>query len=164
MLKRLFKHAFYWPGTARRLFPKTLRQQIETTIGASEACHRGEIRIVIQHALDLRDVVKNVTPRQQAERLFGELRIWDTQDNSGILIYILLADHAIEIVADRGITQRIAQAEWDQICAQMLQAFRQQHYAEGVLAALNGCTALLTTHYPASPGNPNELPDAPILR
>lgn len=164
MLKRLFRHMTTLPLHARKHFPPATLDAIAAAISTSEHRHRGEIRVVIEHGLDWLEVWRGTTARQQAEALFGELRIWDTEDNSGILFYLLLADHAIEIVVDRGIRARVPENTFATICSQMQAAFTQGQFETGLLQGIAACTDLLQQHFPAQSANPNELPDQPLLR
>ena len=104
-----------------------------------------------------------MTPRQRALELFGLLRVWDTELNTGILIYVLLADRAVEIVADRGIAATVPQADWDALCRTTESLFREGRYADGSLAIIEGAAHLLDRHFPARPPGPNELPNQPLL-
>jgi uncharacterized membrane protein len=106
---------------------------------------------------------RDTSPRQRAAELFASERVWDTEENSGILIYVELADRRVEILADRGIAARVAQAEWDAICRAMEQAFGAGRWREGALAAVARASELLAEHFPAGEHNPNELPDRPLM-
>ncbi len=116
-------------------------KEIERRIGDVERVHPGELRFVVEHALELGDLLVGLTPRERALEIFGLVRVWDTEHNSGILIYVLHAEHAVEIVADRGIAQRVPQAEWDSLCRLMEKDFVAGRYGEGALAAINGAAA-----------------------
>jgi uncharacterized membrane protein len=108
---------------------------------------------------------RNATPRERAIAMFGKLGVWDTAQNNGVLVYLLLAERAIEIVADRGISRHVSDAEWQRIVQGMGDAFGKGRYEEGLLAAIAAVDAVLVRHFPAGAGsaNPNELPDAPVL-
>jgi uncharacterized membrane protein len=147
----------------RSRFRLPLLREIERRIGDVERVHPGELRFVVEHALELGDLLVGLTSRERALELFGLLRVWDTELNSGILIYVLHAEHAVEVVADRGIAQRVPQAEWDALCRVMEKEFRAGRYGEGALAAINGAASLLEKHFPAQTGGRNELPDQPLL-
>lgn len=159
LLKHLLRPAWWY----RRLFDGGTRAAIEVTIKESERHHRGELRFVAEGPLPWRTLWAGATARQRAEDLFAQLRVWDTADNSGILIYVQLADRQVEIVADRGITARVSQTEWDMLCRGMEAAFRAGKWRDGALSALAGASALLALHFPASEHNPNELPDRPLI-
>lgn len=162
-LKRAFAHLFAAPGLVRRAFPKAALQHIEAAIHASEKWHRGEIRFAVEGPLEFLDVARGLTPRERALEVFSQLRVWDTEENSGVLIYLQLVDHDIEIVADRGIAARIPQAEWEAICHRMEEAFRQRHYETGVLAGIEEVGARLSTHFPPSAVGTDELSDKPVV-
>jgi uncharacterized membrane protein len=136
--------------------------RIEAAITASEAGHRGEIRFVVEGGLDLMPLLKGITPRERALQVFSELRVWDTEDNTGVLVYVQFIDHDIEIVADRGVSARVAQKEWDMVCQRMEEAFQAGRYEHGMLAGIERITVLLKAHFPARRSNPDELPDKPV--
>src|SRR3990172_9484861 len=123
-LKGTFKHLFAPDWLVYRAFPRAALKRIEAAIGQSEAAHRGELRFAVEPGLDLLPVLRGLTPRQRALDVFSRLRVWDTEENSGVLIYVQLADRDIEIVADRGISAKVGQAQWDAICHRMEEAFR----------------------------------------
>ena len=132
---------------------------------ASEHSHSGEIRICIEAGLPLSYVWRGLSARQRAITLFGKLRVWDTEHNNGVLIYLLLAEHRIEIVADRGLSRHVDAAAWHRIVDGMGAAFRAGRFEEGLVAAIDAVDARLRERFPLAPGepNPNELPDAPLL-
>jgi uncharacterized membrane protein len=157
------RHLFAPPWRVRRAFPPAVLDRIENAIMASETRHRGEIRFVVEGALDFLPVARGLAPRARALEAFSMLRVWDTEENSGVLIYVQLVDHDIEIVADRGIASRIAQGEWEAICRRMEEAFRAGRFEDGSLAAIADVTELLARHFPAAGRNADELPDRPIV-
>lgn len=160
---RLFKHLLTPAWRAGRAFSPTTRRAIEAAVAASEDRHRGELRFVVEGPLPLAALLRDMAPRARAVELFAELRVWDTAENSGVLIYVQLVDRKVEILADRGIAARVPQAEWDALCRGMEAAFRDGEYRTGALAAIDGASRLLAAHFPAAAGNPNELPDAPLV-
>ena len=160
---RALRHLFAPPWIVRRALPPTSLERIEDAIAASEMRHRGEIRFAVEGALEFLPVARGLTPRERALELFSLLRVWDTEENSGVLIYVQLVDRDIEIVADRGITARIEQAEWDAICHRMEEAFRANRFEDGVLAGIADVTERLVRHFPAGHRNPDELPDRPVV-
>lgn len=160
---RLIRHLVAPPWAVRRAFPAATLAAIESAIGDSETAHRGELRFAVEAGLDLLPVWHGETARERAVELFSDLRVWDTAENSGVLIYVQLVDRKVEILADRGINACVAQAEWGAICREMEQAFREQRYEQGALAAIRRVGVLLVTHFPARPDNPNELPNWPVL-
>lgn len=138
-------------------------RNIETAIAHSEFGHSGEIRFVVEAALHPYDLVRGKTARQRAIEVFSRLGIWDTQDNSGVLIYLLLADRDIEIVADRGINSRVSAGDWESICRQMESAFKRGMFESGVLNGIDEISRVLRRHFPAGAQNQNELPDTPVV-
>ena len=152
-------------GTARALGPEALTR-LESRVAASERRHSGEIRLCVEAGLPLSYLWRDATPRQRAVTMFGKLRVWDTEANNGVLIYLLLAERAIEIVADRGVMRRVPQATWDALVADMRAHFRGGRFEEGLGQAVDAVDALLTRHFPlsAEQDNPNELPDRADLR
>lgn len=162
-IKRWFLHTFTPPWRQRVLFPKATLKAIETAIQQSEATHSGELRFAIENALASRQVWQGVSSYQRALELFAKLHVWDTEENSGVLIYLLLAERTVHIIADRGINKRVTQAEWDDIVRAMQTEFRSGNFERGSLLGIEQITALLANHFPATANNPNELPDAPII-
>lgn len=162
-LVRCLRHLAAPQWTTRRAFPGPVLAAIEQAIRRSEASHRAELRFVVESGLDLGELLRGVSARQRAVELFSQLRVWDTEENSGVLIYVQLVDRKVEILADRGINARVAHAEWESICRQMERAFRQGDFESGALHAIERTGDLLAQHFPAHPDNPNELPDRPLL-
>lgn len=162
-IKRWFLHAFTPPWRQRVLFPKATLTAIETAIQQSETTHSGELRFAIENALTSRQVWRGVSSQQRALELFSNLRVWDTEENSGVLIYLLLADRTVHIIADRGINKRVAQAEWDDIARAMQNEFRRGDFQRSSLTGIEHITNLLARHFPATVDNPNELPNAPVI-
>ena len=160
--KRILKHLVTPQWGVRRAFPPPLLARIEAAIAASETHHRGEIRFAVEGALDLMPLIKGITPRERALQVFSELRVWDTEQNTGVLVYLQFIDRDIEIVADRGVNARVAQKEWDMVCQRMEEAFHVGRYEHGMLSGIERITALLTAHFPARRVNPDELPDKPV--
>lgn len=162
-LTRALKHVFATPLAVRRAFPRDLLERIKAAIKSSEARHRGELRFAIEGALEFLPVLRGLDPRDRALEVFSLLRVWDTEENIGVLIYVQAVDHDIEIVADRGIAAKIPQPEWDAICRRMEDAFRAKRYEAGVLAGIADVSALLERHFPAGGVNVDELPDKPVV-
>ena len=161
MVMRALKHLFTPDWVARRAFPPETLRAIEHAVKDSERRHRGEIRFAIEAGLSPAHL--RVSTRERARQVFAQLGVWDTEENSGVLVYVQLVDRRIEIVADRGIAQRVAQAEWDAVCRAMEHAFKREQYQTGSLAAVGAVTDILARHFPAGPGNRNELPDKPVV-
>lgn len=162
-LGRLLRHTLTPGWLARRAFSHADLDAIEAAIGASETTHCGELRFVAEGPLELAALLRDPSPRQRAIEHFGRLGVWDTAENSGILIYVQLIDRRVEIVADRGIAARVPQAEWESICRGMEAAFAAGEWRQGALAAITATSRLLAEHFPAAAQNPNELADRPIL-
>jgi len=162
-LLRALKHLFAtrW-GTGRR-FPETTLGAIEATVREAEARHAGEIRFAVETALDLPELWHGVGARERALQVFGHLGVWDTEGNNGVLIYVLVADHDVEIVADRAISQRVSQAEWDAITRQIEDEFRAGRFEQGSVVGVRAVGELLARHFPAQGGDRNEQPNQPIL-
>ena len=160
---RLFAHLFFLPGSYRRAFPASVLQAIEAEITASEMQHNGELRFAIETTLPFAALWRGLSGRTRALEVFSHLRVWDTEANSGVLIYLLLADHDIEIIADRGIAARVDQREWDQIAKTMEQAFAAGQFEQGALVGIRAITHLLVRHFPPDDNNPNELSNQPVL-
>lgn len=162
-LPRLFRHLLLPAWWRRRAFAANDLATIGEAIAASERRHCGELRFIVEPALSVAALWSGTSPRQRAAELFAAERVWDTEENSGILIYVELADRRVEILADRGIAARVPQAEWDAICHGMEQAFRAGRWRDGALAAVARTGELLAAHFPAGERNPNELPDPPLM-
>lgn len=162
-IKRLIKHLLLPPWLARRTFSPAVMRRVEDAVRQSERLHRGELRVAVEAGLDLGPLLRNQSPRARACEVFAQLGVWDTADNSGVLLYINWADRDIEIVADRGISARVTQAQWEAICRVMEQAFREQRFEAGLLEGIGQITALLARHFPASADNPDELGNRPVL-
>lgn len=160
---RILKHLFAPDWIARRAFSRAMLGRIEAAVKVSEASHRGEIRFAVEAGLDLLPLLRGIPPRERALEVFSQLRVWDTEENSGVLIYVQFVDHDFEIVADRGISAKVPQSEWDAICHRIEDAFRSRRFEEGVLKGIEEITALLKLHFPARGANPDELPDMPVV-
>lgn len=160
---RIVKHLMSTERQVRKIFPQNQLDQIAQSIRSSETRHSGEIRCALESALDLRALMQGITPRERAIDVFSELRVWDTELNNGVLIYVLLADHAIEIVADRGIQAKVGTAGWEALCKNIQSAFAQGQYAAGIERCIHAIHEQLSTHFPHDGGGNNELPDHPIV-
>jgi uncharacterized membrane protein len=162
-IRRIGRHLLEHRWRERRIFsPKTLAR-IEAAIKAGEATHAGQIRFVVEGALDGRPLFRNQPARERAIDIFSQLRVWDTEHNNGVLIYLLLADRDVEIVADRGINAKVGTAGWEKICTDMEKEFRAGLFEHGVIKGIEEVSRLLAQHFPPGPGRRNELPDAPVM-
>jgi uncharacterized membrane protein YgcG len=162
-VRRLIKHLFYPPWLARRAFPVAVRRRIESAIAESEVRHGGEIRFAVEAALDFLPLLRGTTARERAIEVFTELRVWDTEHNNGVLIYLLLADRDVEIVADRGLNGLVSSQEWEAICQEMEAMFRRGAYEAGVRRGIELIGGHLARHFPRPADNANELSDRPAL-
>ena len=160
---RLIKHGFMTASSGKRAFPPATLKAIETAIAHGETLHRAEVRLIVEHSLHASAVLRRMTPRKRALDLFAKYRIWDTEENCGILIYLNLADRKAEIIADRGVNNLIGSADWQAVCKTMTQGFAQGEFHRSVLAALAQLNDLLGTHFPANGAHSNQLSDKPIL-
>ena len=162
-IKRLFRHLLSPPWLMRRVFSAAVMQRIEDAVKQSERRHRGELRVVVEAVLDPGPLLRGQSPRARAREVFAQLGVWDTAENSGVLLYINWADRDIEIVADRGISARVTQEQWEVICRGIEQAFRAGDFEVGVMEGIRQITALLVQHFPAAGDNPDELGNRPVL-
>jgi uncharacterized membrane protein len=161
---RWIKHLFLDQFSLSRAFPRRILAAIERAVGEQEKRHRGELRVVIEGGMPLAELVAGRSSRERAIEHFTRLRVWDTEDNAGVLIYLLLADRRVEIVADRGIHARVGDTAWETICGAMQQEFAAGRFEVGMLSGLAAVSDLLAQHFPPKRGeNPNELPDSPIV-
>jgi len=149
------------PWRLRQLLPRATLQAIEAAIGASERTHGGQICFAVETALDVAPLVRGEAARERALEVFAQLRVWDTEHNNGVLIYLLLADRDVEIVADRGIAARVAPAEWESVCRAMEGAFRAGRFEQGALEGIRAVGGLLARHYPGR--GADTLSNAPYL-
>ena len=159
---RWIKHLLLDEFTVRRAFPRAALEEIGVAIATQEKRHRGELRFVVEGGLPLFPLLAGRTARERAIEVFSRLRIWDTEDNAGVLIYLLLANRQVEIVADRGIHARVGTAAWDAICGEMQSAFSAGRFEAGAILGIEAISDLLAAHFPPGEDNPNELPDAPV--
>jgi len=162
-IKRWLTHAFTPSWRQRVLFAKTTLKTIETAIQQSETKHDGELRFTIENTLTSQQIWHGISSHQRALELFAKLHVWDTEHNSGVLIYLLLAERTVHIIADRGINKRVTQTEWDEIARAMQNEFRLGNFQQGSLLGIERVTALLASHFPATGDKINELPDAPVI-
>ncbi len=160
---RWIRHLWLDDLAVRRDFPRPVLSAIERAIATQEKRHRGELRFVVEGGLPLAPLLSGRTARERAIDVFSRLRVWDTEDNAGVLIYLLLADRRVEIVADRGIHARVGSAAWDAICGEMQSAFAAGRFEAGAILGIEAISDLLAAHFPPGEDNPNELPDTPVV-
>jgi uncharacterized membrane protein len=159
---RIARHLLALPGAVTRAFPAASMASIEQAIAESERRHGGEVRFAAEPALDTGALLAGQSARERALEVFSLLRLWDTGERNGVLIYLLLADRDIEIVADRGVNAKVAPAEWEAICRAMEQGLRAGRHGEAVVAGIRRVSELLARHFPRRADDRNELPDRPV--
>ena len=162
-IKRIGKHLLEHRWRVRRIFTPAVLAAIEQAIKAGEAGHSGQIRFVVEGALDGAPLFRDQSARHRALDIFSQLRIWDTAHNNGVLIYLLFVDHNVEIVADRGIDAKVGPAGWKKICADMEAEFKRSNFEAGVIGGIAAVSRELARYFPAQGAGPNELPDAPVV-
>ena len=162
-IKRIGRHLIEHRWRVRRDFPPRVLDSIERAIRAGEATHSGQIRFVVEGALDGAPLFRNQPARERAIDVFSHLRVRDTAHNNGVLIYLLLADHDVEIVADRGIDAKVGAAGWEAICREMEADFAAGRFEQGVIKGIEAVSRELARHFPPAAGGSNELPDKPVV-
>lgn len=160
---RFWRHAFTDEADVRRAFPPEAMTRIERAIRDGEATHAGQVCVAVEPALPLARVVGKLAPRERALEVFSQLRVWDTEGNNGVLIYVLLADRDVEIVADRGIDRPVGTHGWEAICQRMEALFRDQRHGDALEAGVREVSALLAAHFPGDGSDRNEIPDRPVV-
>lgn len=162
-LARTVRHLVYDYWAARRAFPPHTMAAIEREIAANERRHDGEVRFAVEASLPFRDLWVDDSARERAVELFARLHVWDTEQNAGVLLYVLLADKRVEIVADRGIHRRVGEQAWESICASMQREFHEGRFQEGAIIGVQAVSDLLAAHFPPAADNVNELPNEPVI-
>jgi uncharacterized membrane protein len=160
---RVLRHLCYDYWNVRSAFPLRAMGTIERTVGEQERRHDGELRFAVEASLPFNDLLRGVTARDRAIELFGRLHVWDTEQNAGVLIYVLLADKRVEIVADRGIHRKIGETAWEAICGNMDREFAAGRFEAGALVGVRAVSDLLAAHFPPRPDNPDELSNRPVI-
>jgi uncharacterized membrane protein len=158
---RVLRHLFALPGAVARAFPAQAFRRIEQAIRHSEKLHDGEVRFAVEAALHPAQVWRGVSARSRAIELFAELGVWDTERNNGVLLYLLLAERDVEIVADRGFNRKVSAEEWERVCRRMESALREGRHADAVIEGVQSLSAIVARHFPPQAGGRNELPDTP---
>jgi len=161
-LKRIFRHLSTTVWSGHRAFPASSMQAVERAIRETEATHEGQVRFAVEHALDLPQLLAGQSARERAVDLFSQLRVWDTEHNSGVLIYLLLADRGVEIIADRGVQAHVGDG-WESICRRMEERLGRGEFEVGVVEGVRAVAELLKRHFPKQRPGPNELPDKPVV-
>jgi uncharacterized membrane protein len=159
---RFWRHILMSPAQAARCFPDATMDAIQRAIAEHERRHRGEVCFVVEAELATAQLWRDLSSRDRAREVFAMQGVWNTAENNGVLIYVLLADHHVEIVADRGLDDCVAPQQWRAICDDMDEHFRAKRYHEGALAGVQGVSGLLEQHFPATGEHRNELGDRPI--
>jgi len=160
-IKRMWRHFIMPAWYARRLFPQAALQAITDQIKLCESTHGGEIRVAIEAELSASALINDHSPRDRADEVFANLRVWDTDNRNGVLIYVCIADRAIEIVADRGLNGKVTNEEWQRICNALQKLCAQEQYQLALCSAIQDASVLLARHFPNV--DRNELPDSPVL-
>ncbi|WP_338771383.1 TPM domain-containing protein [Massilia sp. METH4] len=161
--RRAWRHLMTGSGTGRRCFPQPTLEAIAAAIADGERRHRAEVRLVVEPSLPFGAALDGITNRERARALFVDYGVWDTEENCGVLIYVNLADHAVDIVADRNVGRRIGEAEWQAVCRTMTDAYKRGDFHEGTIAALNQLADLLQKHFPSDGSRPNQLPNEAVI-
>lgn len=162
-LKRFLRHVMMSPLKARRHFSESTLDAIQREVARNETRHRGEVCFVVEAELETAQLWREMSSRDRAREVFAAQGVWNTEENNGVLIYLLLADHKVEVVADRGVDAKVAPGEWQAICHGMETHFREGRFEEGALAGVRAVSDLLAHHFPAGPEGRNELGDRPVL-
>jgi uncharacterized membrane protein len=162
-MSRLLQHLLHTPLTTRRAFPAAVQEGIRCAVQAGEQGHRGEIRFVVEGDWPLGEVLSGKTVRARALEIFGLAKVWDTEENTGLLVYVLLCEHKVEILADRGLHAATAAGTWETICTALADAFRRGEFEAGANQAITAISAVLQQHFPAAGVRHNELPDTPVV-
>lgn len=162
-LRRALRHAMTGSNVGKRCFPAETLTAIAAAVGAGEQRHRAEVRLIVEPALPFGIALAGVTNRERAKALFAEYGVWDTEENCGVLLYVNLAEHAVDIVADRNVGRLIAEAEWQAVCRTMTDAYKKGEFRDGTLAALDQLADLLQRHFPDDGSRRNQLPDEAVI-
>jgi uncharacterized membrane protein len=162
-IARITRHLLTDHSAVRKALPAAALKEIERAITEQEKRHDGEIRFCIEAALPWSYLKRGAGARERAVMLFSKLRTWDTERNTGVLVYVLWADKAVEIVADRGIARLVEQPVWDGVCREIAKAFGAGQAVEGVVAGIGHISDELARHFPPLADNPDELANAPVV-
>ena len=162
-IKRIARHLAQHHWRAKQIFPQNVLDRIEQAIKQNETTHSGQVRFVVEGALDGGPLFRNQSARERALDVFAHLRVWDTAHNNGVLIYLLLADRDVEIIADRGIDAKVGAEGWETICRAMEAEFGSGQFERGVISGIAAVSRELAKHFPPGGPHPNELPDEPVV-
>lgn len=161
--KRIVRHLLMTHWQVRRAFPDDVLKAVEQAIAASESSHIGQLCFVVEGALSLSSLFTGLSARERAVEVFSQMRVWDTEHNNGVLIYLLLADRSVEIVADRGIHAKVGAGAWEAVCREMEASFLRGEYQHGVIAGIQSISQHLRQHFPARDSGKNELSNKPVV-
>ena len=161
--KRFFRHVWMSPLIARRTFSNSVLGAVEAAVAAGEQTHRGQVRFVVEAELTTPQLWAGTSSRQRALDVFSGMRVWDTEENNGVLVYVLLADRKVEIVADRGIQRHVGDERWRAICKEMEHHFKRDDFAQGSVVAIEKISAELAFYFPAKGVHANEQSDKPVM-
>ncbi|PUA17208.1 TPM domain-containing protein [Glaciimonas sp. PCH181] len=162
-ITRLYRHLITTKHTVRQAFPASTLKAVQAKIAEGEHMHRAEARMIVEASLNLQAVLNGVTSRQRAHELFAHYRMWDTEENVGVLLYVNFADHKVEIITDRAVGRAIPSTDWLAVCQTMTQEFANGSFHESTLAAIEQMNHLLTAHFPDKDGKHNEISDRPLM-
>ena len=162
-MRRYLKHLTTMPWRLQRCFPRVTLEAITAAIHAAETRHSGEIRFAIESRLDFGHLRAGIDARSRSHEVFAHRRVWDTHANNGVLIYLLLAERDIEIVADRGFSGKVSEDEWAEVCRSMESDFAAGRFEAGAIAGIERVSDLIARHFPPTADDRNELPDAPVI-
>jgi uncharacterized membrane protein len=162
-IQRVVRHHLMTPWRLKKAFSPRSLVAIDRAIRESHQAHVGQVRFAVEGALPSADLLKGLSARERAIDVFAQLRVWDTEYNNGVLIYLLLADHDVEIIADRGINEKVGGDEWEAICRVMEADLRQAKYGSAVIRGIEQVTELLKKHFPAHRPPREELPSRPVV-
>jgi uncharacterized membrane protein len=162
-LRRFWRHIVMSPAKAARCFPSATLDAIQREVAVQEQRHRGEICFVVEAELTTAQLWEDLQPRERARQVFALRGVWNTEENTGILVYVLLADRRVEIVADRGIDSKLESGQWQAICRTMEKHFREGRYEEGAVAGVRAASKLLAVHFPDDGRGRNEIEDRPVM-
>lgn len=162
-LKRFFRHVWMSPIQVRRCFPHATLDAVEHAVAAGEKSHRGQVRFVVEAELTVGQLWAGITSRHRAIDVFSMLRVWDTEENNGVLVYVLLADRKVEIIADRGIHRHVGDERWRAICKEIELRYRRGEFREGSVTGIDKISAELAHYFPGDGSNRNEQPDKPVV-
>ena len=160
---RILSNLFLPRSALGRRFPSHALTAIEEAIEASEKLHRAEIRVAVEVALDVREMWRVRSVRERALEVFTDLGVWDTRERNGVLIYVLLAERDVEIVADSGFDGRVEESEWLAVCRVIGREFEAGRWRDGVLRGIEAIGVLLSREFPPAQSNPNEQQNRPAV-